>query len=121
MTTFLMNPCFSCFPFFRVLYYIHCQGTALHYQYHFCTSIENGVRTYITNISNNITKQYYGTIKTFKILVIVKKKQFRTTNVFIQKRSITLNRQTFLDFKNLFMMPICQGGKLFKKWYIIAN
>ena len=42
------------------------------------TSISKSVVTYInitvTNISNNIIKQYYGIIKTFKVLVIVAKK-----------------------------------------------
>ena len=53
----------------------------------FCTSISKTVITYITltviNISNNLIKQYYGIIKTFKVLVIVKKKEFSTTNVLI--------------------------------------
>ena len=51
------------------------------------TSISKSVVTYInitvTNISNNIIKQYYGIIKTFKVLVIVKKKQFSRTNILI--------------------------------------
>ena len=37
----------------------------------------------VTNISNNIRKQYYGIIKTFKVLVIVKRKQFNRTNILI--------------------------------------
>ena len=37
----------------------------------------------VTNISNKTTKQYYGIIKTFKVLVIVKKKQFSRTNILI--------------------------------------
>ena len=48
------------------------------------TSISKSVVTYInitlTNISNNMIKQYYGIIKTFKVLDIVKKKQFIRTN-----------------------------------------
>ena len=47
------------------------------------TSISKSVITYITltktNISNNIMKQYYGILKTLKVLVIVKKKQFSRT------------------------------------------
>ena len=59
----------------------------------------------MTGISNNITKQYYGIIKTFKVLIIVTRKQFSRANILIQNKSITLNRQTFFDFKNIFMMP----------------
>ena len=59
----------------------------------------------MTGISNNITKQYYGIIKTFKVLIIVTRKQFSQANILIQNKSITLNRQTFFDFKNIFMMP----------------
>ena len=51
------------------------------------TSISKSVVTYInitvTNISNNIIKQYYSITKTFKVLVIVKKKQFSRTNILI--------------------------------------
>ena len=57
----------------------------------------------------------------FKFLVIVKKKQFSRTNILISDTSITLNKQAFFDFKNIFMMPICQDGKLVKGWDIIAN
>ena len=43
----------------------------------FFTSISKSVITYITltvtNISNNMIKQYYGIVKTFKALVIVKR------------------------------------------------
>ena len=53
----------------------------------FFTSISKSIATYITitvtYISNNIIKQYYGIIKNFKILVIVKKKQFSRTNILI--------------------------------------
>ena len=90
----------------------------------FFTSISKSVVTYInitvTNISNNIIKQYYGMIKMFKVLVIVRKKQFSRTNIFIQDRSIMLNKQAFFDFKNIFMMSICQDGKLVKGWDIIT-
>ena len=51
------------------------------------TSISKNVVTYInitvTNISNNIIKQYSGIIKTFKVVVIVEKKQFSRTNILI--------------------------------------
>ena len=56
-------------------------------------------------------KQYYGLIKTFKVLVIVKKKPFSRTNILIWGRSITLNKQAFFDFNNIFMMDICKDGK----------
>ena len=65
------------------------------------------------NQPNNIIKQYYGIIKTFKVLFIVKKKQFGRIN-------ITLNKQAFFDFKNIFMISICQDGKLVKRWDIIT-
>ena len=65
------------------------------------TSISKSVLTYInitvTNISNNVIKQCYGIIKTFKILVIVEKKQFSRTNILISDRSVTLNKQTLFD------------------------
>ena len=72
-------------------------------------------------MSNNIIKQYFDVIKMFKFLVIVKKKQFSRTNILISDTSITLNKQAFFYFKNIFMMPICQDGKLVKGWDIIAN
>ena len=78
---------FYYYPTFRALYYTHCQGTVLQQKIIFFTSISKIVITYITiavtNISNNTIKQYYGIIKTFKVLVIVKKKQFSRTNILI--------------------------------------
>ena len=54
---------------------------------HFFTAISKSVITYITstvtNISNNIIKQHYGIIKTFKVLIIVKKKRFIRPNTLI--------------------------------------
>ena len=32
-----------------------------------------------------------------------------------------LNEQAFFNFKNTFVMSICQDGKLIKGWNIIAN
>ena len=74
-----------------IFYFIHfkCYTTLiikelLYNQNQIFTSISKSVVTYmnitVTNISNNI-KQYYGIIKTFKVLVIVKKKQFSRTNI----------------------------------------
>ena len=74
----------------------------------------------VTNISDNIIKQYYGIIKLLIVLVIVKKKQFSRTNILIQDRSIMLNKQAFFDFKNIIMMSICQDGKLIRGWDNIA-
>ena len=55
-----------------------------------------------------------------KKLTIVKKKQFSRTNVFIQNRSISFNKQTVFDFKNKFIIPVCQNGKLLKRRDAIA-
>ena len=48
---------FYYFPMFQVLYYTHCQRTALQEKSNFFTSISKSVVTYITitvtNISNN--------------------------------------------------------------------
>ena len=57
--------------------------------------------------------------ETIKKLIIVKKKQFSRTNVFIQNRSISFDKQTFFDFKNEFIIPVCQNGKL-KRRDVIA-
>ena len=69
----------------------------------FFTSISKSVITYITltvtNISNTITKQNFGIIKTFKVLVIVNKKQFSRTNILL------LDGLTFLNVKG--DIPIC--------------
>ena len=63
------NSIFYYFPTVRVLYYTHGQGTALQQKIKFLNTISKSVVTYITitvtNISNNIIKQYYGTIKKF--------------------------------------------------------
>ena len=67
-----------------------------------------------TNMWNNIIKQYYGIIETIKVLVIVKNKQFSRTNILIQNVSITSNEQVFFDFKNIFVISICQDDKLVK-------
>ena len=83
------------------------------------TSISKTFITYITitvtNISNNIIKPYYGIIKLFQVLIIVKKKKkFSRTIIFIWGSSITLNKEAFLDFKNILLISICQNGKLIK-------
>ena len=122
-------------PIFYLFYFIsNMSSVILHSQSRNCfiliksffyASISKSVVTYmtlfITNISNNIIKQYYGIIKAFKLLVIVKKKQFSRTNILIQDRSIMLNKQSFFDLSNIFMMPLCQDGKLVKGWDVIRN
>ena len=122
-------------PIFYLFYFIsNMSSVILHSQSRNCfiliksffyASISKSVVTYmtliITNISNNIIKQYYGIIKAFKLLVIVKKKQFSRTNILIQDRSIMLNKQSFFDLSNIFMMPLCQDVKLVKGWDVIRN
>ena len=122
-------------PIFYLFYFIsNMSSVILHSQSRNCfiliksffyASISKSVVTYmtliITNISNNIIKQYYGIIKAFKLLVIVKKKQFSRTNILIQDRSIMLNKQSFFDLSNIFMMPLYQDGKLVKGWDVIRN
>ena len=55
----------------------------------FFTAVSKSIITYITlivsNISNNIIKQYYRIIKTFKVLIIVKKK----TLIFLFKTGLS--------------------------------
>ena len=80
MTTFLKNPYFNFF--LTVLYYTHCQGTALQPN-KFLLRLVTYINITETKISNYIIKQYYGLIKTFKVLVIVKKKQFSGTNILL--------------------------------------
>ena len=62
-------------------------------------------------------KQYYSIIKSSSI---TKNKQFSGANILISDRSIPLNKQPFFDFKNIFIISICQDGKLVEGWDIIA-
>ena len=73
---------FSANPYF-IYQRLECYTTLivkelLYNKNQFFTFISESFVTYITitvtNISNNIIKQYYGIIKLFKVLVIVKKK-----------------------------------------------
>ena len=87
MTTFSANPYFIVFQRFE------CYATRIAKELRyvnkitFFTFISKSVLTYITltvsNITNNIIKQYFGIIKTFKVLLIVKKKQFSRNNILI--------------------------------------
>ena len=43
-----------------------------------------------------------------------------TTDIYIKHRSIYFDKQTFLDFKNEFFIPICQNSKLLKRRDLIA-
>ena len=47
------------------------------------SSVVTSIPITVTNISNSIIKQYYDIIKMFKVLVIVKKKQFSITSILI--------------------------------------
>ena len=51
--------------------------------YFYFKSVVTYINITVTNISNNIIKRYYGIIKTLKVLVIIKKKQFSRTNIVI--------------------------------------
>ena len=51
----------------------------------------------VTDISNNVTKQNYNVIKTFKVLIIAKKEQFRGTNLFVQISLSRLISKLFLN------------------------
>ena len=57
--------------------------------------------------------------ETIKMLTIVKKKQFRGTNVSIYNRSDSFNKQAFLDFRNELIISICQDGKFLERGDII--
>ena len=87
MTTFSKNPYFITFQHFECCTALIVKELLYNNKIKFFTSISKSVVIYInitvTKISNNIIKQYYGTVKMFKVLVIVKKKQFSRTNILI--------------------------------------
>ena len=87
MTMFATNPYFITFQRFECYTTLIVKELLCNKKIKFFASISKSVVTYITitvaNISNNTIKQYYGTAKTFKVLVIVKKKQFSRTNILI--------------------------------------
>ena len=86
MNKFSTNPYFIIFQRFECYITLTVKELLYSNNIKFFTSISKSVGTYITitvtNISNNI-KQYYSIIKTFKVLVIVKKKQFSRINILI--------------------------------------
>ena len=86
MTTFLTNPYFTLSNDLSVILH-SLSSNCFTIKNQIFTSISKSVVTYrnitVINISNNIIKQYYGIIKTFKALVIDKKKQFSRTNILI--------------------------------------
>ena len=86
MTKFSTNPYFI-FQRFECYTTLIFKELLYNKKISFFTSISKSFVTYmaitVTNISNNIIKQYYGIIKLFKVLVIVKKKQFSRTNILI--------------------------------------
>ena len=88
MTKFSTNPYFI-FQRFKCYTTFIVKELLQNKKPNFFTSISKTFITYITktitNISNNNTiKQYYDIIKLFKVLVIVKKKQFSKTNILIR-------------------------------------
>ena len=87
MTTFSTNPNVVIFQIFECCTILIVKEMLYNKKSIFFSSISNSVVTYITitvtNISNNIIKQYYSIIKMFKVLVVVKKKQFSRTNILI--------------------------------------
>ena len=85
----------------------------------FSTSISKSVITYITltktNISNNIMKHYYGILKTLKVLVIVKKKQFsRTKHLQLNFNFYSFPKKISVKFNNFLvaMTPLGNGMNL---------
>ena len=93
MTKFSANPYFIYFSTFRVftltikeLIYINKINFFYFYfkKYHNLHNFNRNLYI-IRNIIEitNIIKQHYGIIKTFKVLVFVKKKQFSRTNILI--------------------------------------
>ena len=121
MTKFSTNPytIFQRFKCYTTLFVKELLYNEKSNFYFYFTSFSTDITITGTNISNNIIKQYCG-IKLFKVLVILKKKQFSRTNILIQDRSITFNKQAFFDFKNILMLSICQDGKIIKGWDIVA-
>ena len=87
MTTFTKNPYFIIFKRFDYFTAFIPKVLLYNNKIKFFTPISKSVITYITiavtNILNNITKQFYVIIKTFKVLLIVRKKQFSRTNILI--------------------------------------
>ena len=60
-------------------------------------------------------------MKTLKVLIPVKKKYFSRANILIQNRYITLNKEAFFVFENIFMTSICQDSEIVKEWDVIAS
>ena len=114
MTTFSTNPYFALSNVSSVILHSlsrNCFATKNQAFISISKSVVTFINVTATNISNNIIKQYYG---------VLNKKRFSRTNIFIYDRSITLNKQAFFDFKNIFMMSICQDVKLVKGWDTIT-
>ena len=111
MTAFSTNPYFVIFQRFECYTTLIVKELLYNNKIKFFTSTSKSVVTYITiavtNISNHIIKQHYGIKKSFKVLVIVKKKQLRQAtgiptyklaNFLVPKvSSITFNNFTVKD------------------------
>ena len=98
----------------------------------FLTSVSKIVVTYINltliNIRNNIIKQYYSVIRMFKVLVIVKKKQFNKTNILFRTGlSLLISKLSLISRIGLWflyakMVNSSKDGILleFRRWSRIA-
>ena len=77
MTSFSKNPLLFIFLVFSIMTLIVKELLYINkIQFFHCPfkKFDNLINLTLTEISNNIIKQYYGMTKTFKVLVIVKKK-----------------------------------------------
>ena len=127
MTTFSKNPYFVIFQRFECYTTLIVKELLYNNKIKFFTSTSKSVVTYltiaVTNISNHIIKQHYGIKKSFKVLVIVKKKQLRLAtgipnyklaNFLVPKlSSITFNDFTVRDSFAFAEEIVYQDAKLF--------
>ena len=127
MTTFSTNPYFVIFQRFECYTTLIVKELLYNNKIKFFTSTSKSVVTYltiaVTNISNHIIKQHYGIKKSFKVLVIVKKKQLRLAtgipnyklaNFLVPKlSSITFNDFTVRDSFAFAEEIVYQDAKLF--------
>ena len=112
MTIFLQR--LKCYTTFIVKELLYNKKSNFSFYFKKCLTYIN-----ITVISNNMIKQYYGILKMFKVLVIVKKKPFSRTNILIQDRSIS---RIYLQCPHIKMVNSSKDGILlqFRRWSQIA-
>ena len=121
MTTFLTSPFFNSFSNVSSVTALIANDLRYIDKIQFFTAISKSILTYITLTVDNISKyqitikQYCHMIKTSKVLIFIKKKQPSRINILISNRSITLNEQDFFDYKNIFIMTVCQDDTLVKE------